>query len=179
MKTFEEKLTAWVDGELKGRELAEFEAELAGVKEAKPLKLAANKIGGLLREHGRAPELKNEDFFNHQLMQRIEAELPKQEEAATPPRRKFAWSLPRLALAGAFSMAVAFGIFQMAVPGKVANQPAAPESPNSVEIINTKGGGPGISVSTFRSQQNDVVIWVEGSKYMPDKNAQAEKHKEK
>ena len=28
MKTFEEKWTAWIDGELRGQELAEFEASL-------------------------------------------------------------------------------------------------------------------------------------------------------
>src|ERR1039458_2319285 len=109
MKTFEEKFTAWVDGELKGRELAEFEAELPHALDARLDKHAANQLGELFREHGRAPELTNGDFFNHQIMQRIEAELPMPEIA--PMRRKFAWSLPRLAMAGAFSLLVAAGLF--------------------------------------------------------------------
>ena len=175
MKTFEEKFTAWVDGELKGQELAEFEVELAGVKDAKEHKHAAGRIGDLLREHGSAPELKNEDFFNHQLMQQIEADLPRQE--AAPAHRKFSWSLPRLALAGAFSLLAAFGIFQVMSPHTTV-PPAAPESPGIV-IINTKGGDPGISVTSYQSKENDVVIWVEGSKYVPDKRAQPEKRKEK
>src|SRR5579862_2410752 len=108
MKTFEEKFTAWVDGELKGKELAEFEAELPNALEARLEKHAAGRIGELLREHGRAPELTNEDFFNHQLMQWIEAQSAR--PATAPARRKFAWSLPRLAMAVAFSLLVAFGL---------------------------------------------------------------------
>jgi anti-sigma factor RsiW len=175
MKTFEEKFTAWVDGELKGEDLAEFEAELARVPDARLDKLAAHQLGDLFREHCHAPELKNEDFFNHQIMQQVEAGIPKPE--AKPARRKFAWSLPRMAMAGAFSLVVAFGLFHAMIP---AGTPlVAPETPGTVEIINANGGDPSISVSTFQSQENDVVIWVEGSKYVPDKRAQPEQHKEK
>jgi negative regulator of sigma E activity len=176
MKTFEEKFTAWVDGQLKGRELSEFELELANVKDAQLDKLAVIQIGDLFREHGRAPELKNEDFFNHQLMQQIEAELPK--PAVAPLRRKFAWSLPRLAMAGAFSLLVAFGLFHTLVPKE---QPAASEAQGVVQVINTKGGQD-INVTPFYSQQDKVdVFWLGGPglKYVPDKRVQTEKHKEK
>ena len=176
MKTFEEKFTAWVDGELKGQELAEFEVELANVKDAQLDKLAAHQLGDLFREHGHAPELRNEDFFNQQLMYQIEAEMPK--PAAAPVRRKFAWSLPRLAMAGAFSLLVAFGLFQVMIPK---DQQATSESQGIVQVINTKGGQD-INVTPFYSQQDNVnVIWLGGPglKYVPDKSAQTEKHKEK
>ncbi len=176
MKTFEEKFTAWVDGELTGRELADFEAELPHALDARLDKLAAHQIGDLCREHGRAPELKNEDFFNHQIMQQIEAELPKPTPA--PARRKFAWSLPRLAMAGAFSLLVAFGLFHAIIPQQ---QSATPEAQGSVVVTNIKGGQD-INVTPFYSQQDNVnVIWLGGPglKYVPDKRAQPEKHKEK
>ena len=175
MKTFEEKFTAWVDGELKGRELEEFEADLAHVKDAGPDKLAAHQLGDLFREHCRAPELKNEDFFNLQIMQRIEAGLP--QPGANPARRKFAWSLPRMAMAGAFSLLVAFGLFYTVIP---VGQQAAPQTPGIVQFLNTRGGTPDITVSTYRSEENDVsVVYIEGLPYVPDKRAQPEKHKEK
>lgn len=158
MKTFEEKFTAWVDGELKGKELAEFEAELPHAVDARLEKLASHQIGELFREHGRAPELTNGDFFNHQLMQRIAAESPG--PAARPARRKFAWSLPGLAMAGAFSLVVAFGLFHAMIP-KAEEQPA-PQG--IVEVIKSTGGDPGTNVKIYYSPQNDVnVVWIEDS----------------
>jgi hypothetical protein len=165
MRTFEEKFTAWVDGELKGRELAEFEAELPHALDARLDKLAANQLGELLREHGRAPELANADFFNLQIMQRLEAESPKPLESR-PERRKFAWSLPRLAMAGAFSLLVAFGLYYKMIP-KTAEQPAPL---GQFEVIN------GNNVQIYDSPQNgqDVhVVYLTGSGLKP------EKHKDK
>ena len=49
MKTFEEKFTAWVDGKLSGRELADFENEIAAMADAQSAqseKLAAQKVRG-------------------------------------------------------------------------------------------------------------------------------------
>ena len=49
MKTFEERFTAWVDGQLTGEALAAFEKELAAHPEATADRDAALKIGELLR----------------------------------------------------------------------------------------------------------------------------------
>jgi hypothetical protein len=173
MKTFEEKFTAWVDGELKGRELAEFEAELPHALDARLDKLAAHQIGELFREHGRAPEMTNGDFFNHQLMQRIEAESAKPEPA--PARRRFAWSLPRLAFAGAFSLLVAFGLYHELIP-KVAQPQAAV---GTFEVITS-----GTNTKIYYSPENNAqVVWIEEAgptKPTPDKHASpAEKRKDK
>ena len=77
MKTFEERYTAWVDGQLSGDALAAFEKELAAHPEAAEDRAAAQKLGDLLRNHATAPALSNADFFNLQLQQRIEAETPR------------------------------------------------------------------------------------------------------
>ena len=172
MKTFEEKFTAWVDGELKGRELAEFEAELPHALDARLEKLAAHQIGELFREHGRAPELTNEDFFNHQIMQRIEAELPIPE--TKPVRRQFAWSLPRLAMAGAFSLLVAFGLYHTLIP-----KAGQPDKQGIVEVIST---GSGNKTMIYYSPQNDVnVVLIDdsGLKTTPEKHVSPEKRKDK
>ena len=84
MKTFEERFTAWVDGQLTGPDLAECEKELATHPEAAAERAEAQKLGDLLRAQ-HAPKLGNADFFNHQLMQRIAAETPR---AAEPVRAR-------------------------------------------------------------------------------------------
>ncbi|HWB59999.1 MAG TPA: hypothetical protein VG733_10930 [Chthoniobacteraceae bacterium] len=157
MKTFEEKFTAWVDGELKGKELAEFEAQLPDALEARLEKQTAGQIGEILREHGRAPELANPDFFNHQLMQRIEAEAaPKADPIQWPPRRRtFFFTLPRLALAGAFSLVVAFGLYHTLIPQ---NATAPAEPTGKFEVINLKSGEPGTRSSIYYSSKNDVQV---------------------
>ena len=44
MKTFEEKWTAWIDGDLTGHELAEFEASLPDLAAAEAEKRDAQKL---------------------------------------------------------------------------------------------------------------------------------------
>ena len=163
MKTFEEKFTAWVDGRLEGDELAAFGAELAHVRDADLDKLAAHQLGDLLREHGRAPELANADFFNHQLMQRIEAETPKPKAARE--RKGFSWSLMHLAWAGAGSLAVAFALFWLVIPtGSV----PPPQSEFAAQI-RARSDDPDITATAFRSKENNVtVLWLDGLHYMPE-----------
>ena len=46
MNTFEEKWTAWLDGQLSGRELTEFEASLPDKAAADAERAEAKKLGG-------------------------------------------------------------------------------------------------------------------------------------
>ena len=71
MRTFEEKWTAWLDGQLSGRELSEFEASLPDKAAAEIEKADAKKLGALLKSELGAPALTNEEFFSHQLRERI------------------------------------------------------------------------------------------------------------
>ena len=81
MKTLEEKWTAWVDGQLSGRELSEFEASLPDKAAAEAEKADALKLGELLKRELSARTLTNEEFFSHQLRESIaslrEAPAPK------------------------------------------------------------------------------------------------------
>ena len=51
MKTFEEKWTAWLDGQLTGKELVKFEASLSDKAPAEAEKRDLQKLGALLKEH--------------------------------------------------------------------------------------------------------------------------------
>ena len=75
MKTFEEKWTAWVDGELSDAERAEFEATLDDRAAAEAEKNQAHKLGALLKEQLQPRAMGNEEFFHHQLRGRIAAEM--------------------------------------------------------------------------------------------------------
>src|SRR6266550_1165847 len=74
MKTFKERWTAWLDGQLSGRELAEFEASLPDKAAAEAEKAEAKKLGALLKREIGARTLMNEEFFSHQLRERIARE---------------------------------------------------------------------------------------------------------
>src|SRR5438046_9669401 len=74
MKTFEEKWTAWLDGQLTGKELIEFEASLPDKTAAKLEKRDAKKLGTLLKRELGSHVIANEEFFSHQLRERIARE---------------------------------------------------------------------------------------------------------
>ena len=107
MKTFEEKWTAWLDDQLSGRELSEFEASLPDKAAAQAEKAEAKKLGELLKRELSAHAMKNEEFFSHQLRERIvqESGEQRQERARRSPTSSW-WTIPRLLWAGAASLAV-------------------------------------------------------------------------
>ena len=162
MKTFEERFTAWVDGQLTGTELVEFEKELAAHPEAAAERAEARKLGDLLRAQP-TPKMGNEDFFNHQLMQRIAAETPA--SAAPVKVRGWFWALPRLALAGAACLAIAGGLFKTLTP---AGLPPGAKSDYYAEVIELRPGDPSISASTLSNPEDNVtVVWLDGLDYIP------------
>src|SRR5450432_1499910 len=165
MKTFEEKFTAWTDGELTGQTLADFEAELAKIPNSETEKAAAHKLGDLLRAHGCAPELKNADFFNHQLMQTVESEQPRTEVPA--PRVSSWWTLSRMVWAGAFSLAMAFGLYEFIIPRSAMENPTGEEYVS--QILESTSDDPDISASSFESKKDNVtVLWLDGLDYVPE-----------
>jgi anti-sigma factor RsiW len=74
MKTFEEKWTAWVDGQLSDTERAEFEASLDDRAAAEAEKHQTHKLRALLKGELQPRAMGNEDFFHNQLRDRIAAE---------------------------------------------------------------------------------------------------------
>lgn len=163
MKTFEERYTAWVDGDLEGAELAAFEEELKAHPEAQADRRAALSLGDLLRQHAPGVRLKNADFFNHQLQQRIAAEAPAE---AVPSARPAAFPLARLAWIGAFCVVIAIGLFEFAIPtGPYQNQP---ENRYVAEVLEATPGTASISATAFQAEKTGVtVLWLDGLEYLP------------
>ena len=168
MKTFEEKWTAWLDGQLKGHELWQFEASLPDKAAAEAEKADSKKLRELLTRELSAHPLANEEFFSHQLREKI-----MQETGVTPRRstRQAAghkwWTVPRLLWAGAASLAV-FMIFTVAV---MHEKNPAEESQYLTQILNARVDpvvSPNATVSIFEVKQDRVtVLWTEGLQTLP------------
>ena len=163
MKTFEEKWTAWLDDQLSGRELSEFEASLPDKAAAQAEKAEAKKLGELLKRELSAHPLKNEEFFSHQLRERIVQESGEQrrERARRSPTSSW-WTIPRLLWAGTASLAV----FLICTVLVMHQERPAEESQYLTQILNARVDpvvSPNATVSIFEVKQDRVtVLWTEG-----------------
>lgn len=121
MKTFEERYTAWIDGQLDGPALTAFELELsrrAAAGEARADRREAGLLHSLLTAHLQAPPITNADFFNHQLRERIEADQRAEQRRGAPRERAplFAWSFARLVGLGAAFLFAASALYYGLIP---------------------------------------------------------------
>jgi len=168
MKTFEEKWTAWLDDQLSGRELLEFEASLPDKAAAHAEKAEAKKLGELLKRELSAHPLKNEEFFSHQLRETIGREtVEERPEGVGRTATSSWWTIPRLVWAGTASLAV-FAICTVFVM----HQERAPEeSQYLTQILNARVDpvvSPNGTVSIFEVKQERVtVLWTEGLQTLP------------
>ncbi len=166
MKTFEEKWTAWLDGQLSDRELAEFEASLPDKAAAEAEKAEAKKLGALLKRELGAQALLNEEFFNHQIRERIAR------ESAGESRKRGVevstwWTIRRLLWTGTASLAVflVMAIFVMR------DKNPAEQSQYLTQILNARVDpvvSPNATVSMFETKEDRVtVLWTEGLQSLP------------
>ena len=163
MKPFEEQFTAWVDGRLSGPELAAFEKELAQHPEAAADKVAARKLGKLLRENPTVPALANADFFNLQIQELIAAERPRQR--AGEKAAGWFWSLPRLLIAGATCLLIAGVMFKTLIP---TGSPLNETDPYFAQVVESWTSEPGVSANTvYNPKDNVTVLWLDGLDYIP------------
>ena len=171
MKTFEEKWTAWVDGELSETERAEFEGSLDDPRAAQAEKSQALKLGALLKEQLQPRPMGNADFFHHQLRSRIEREAGRPTPRATPQRRETWWTIPRLLWTGVSSLAV-FAVCTFFV---MRETQTPDQSQYLTQILNARvdpGVNPYATVSIFQTNQDRVtVLWVDGLKSLPSEYA--------
>jgi hypothetical protein len=166
MKAFEEKWTGWVDGQLSGRELLEFEASLPDKAAAEAEKGGARKLGELLKRELSARTLTNEEFFSHQLREKI-ARLREAPGRQAREVRSTWWTIPRLLWTGAASLAV-FLVFTVLV---MHEKNPAEESQYLTQILNARVDpvvSPNATVSLFEVKQDRVtVLWTEGLQSLP------------
>lgn len=168
MKRFEEKWTAWLDDQLSGRELSQFEASLPDKAAAEAEKAESKKLGELLKRELSAHPLANEDFFSHQLREKLIQETvePTVRSTGHAASHKW-WTVPRLLWAGVASLAV-FVIFTFAV---MREKNPAEESQYLTQILNARVDpvvSPNATVSIFEVKQDRVtVLWTEGLQTLP------------
>ena len=171
MKTFEAKWTAWLDGQLTGQELVEFEASLPDKSAAELEKQDALKLGAFLKEQLTAPAMSNADFFSHQLRQQIATDTA---PAALPTEgrvRETWWSISRLLWTGAASLA----IFAVCTFFVMREQPSGGQSTYLTQIINARvdpAVSPDATISMFESKEDKAtVLWVDGLQSLPSEYA--------
>ena len=168
MKTFEEKWTAWLDDRLSGHELSEFEASLPDKAAAQAEKAEAKKLGQLLKRELSAHPLQNEDFFSHQLRERIVQEGGEQHRGrARRSPTSIWWTIPRLLWAGTASLAV----FLICTVLVMRQEQPAEESQYLTQILNARVDpvvSPDATVSIFEVKQDHAtVLWTEGLQTLP------------
>lgn len=167
MKTFEEKWTAWLDDELSGNELVEFEASLPDKAAAEAEKHDAHKLGAFLKEQLQGRAMGNEEFFHHQLRERIVAD----ERATSAPEKTGAkpalWPIGRLVWVGATSLA----IFYVCTFFVLREKSPTDQSQYLTEILNARVDpalSPNATISMFESKEDRVtVLWVDGLQSLP------------
>ena len=171
MKTFEEKWTAWLDSELTGDELAEFEASLPDRAAAEEEKRDAKKLGAFLKEQLQTRAMGNEEFFHHQLRERIADDA----RAAGAPEKTGVkpalWPIGRLVWVGATSLA----IFSVCAFFVMREKTPTDQSQYLTQILNAQvdpAMSPNATISMFESKEDKVtVLWVEGLQSLPSEYA--------
>jgi len=170
MKTFEEKWTAWIDGELTGAELAEFEASLPDKAAAETEKRDARKLGTFLKEHLACRAMGNEEFFHHQLRERIADDAGRRPLESAGSGRVW-WPIGRLVWVGATALA----IFSVCTFFVMREKPTTEPSQYLSEILTARvdpAVSPNATISMFKSNEDRVtVLWVEGLQSLPSEYA--------
>jgi anti-sigma factor RsiW len=167
MKTFEEKWTAWIDDQLSDAERAEFEASLEDRTAAEAEKNQVHKLGSLLKEQLEPRGMANEEFFHHQLRERMAAEMDELAPSPLSQLRESWWTIRRLLWTGAASLA----LFAVCTFFVMREQPAPEPSQYLTQILNARVDStvsPNATVSIFQTKQDRVtVLWVDGLKSLP------------
>ncbi|PZR76551.1 MAG: hypothetical protein DLM73_02065 [Chthoniobacterales bacterium] len=171
MKTFEEKWTAWIDGELTGPELAEFEASLPDKAAAEAEKRDALNLGVFLKQQLQGRTMGNEEFFHHQLRERIAADAGGADVRESSGTKRAWWPLGRLVWAGATSLA----IFAVCTVFVLREKGPSDQSQYLSQILNARVDpvvSPNATISMFESKKDRVtVLWVDGLQSLPSEYA--------
>ena len=163
MKTFEEKCTAWLDGQLSGKELAEYESSLADLAAAQAEKRDAQKLGAFLKEQLTTQGMSNEEFFSHQLHERIA-----RESEARPRSTSTWWTIPRLVWSGATALA----LFVITTVVLMSQHQPGEQSEYLTQILQSRvdpAANPNATISIFESKTDNkvTVLWTEGLQSLP------------
>mgnify|MGYP001210676412 FL=1 len=160
MKNFEERYTAWLDGELNGEERVAFERELPDRDAAEKDRAEWAKLRGMMRESLAPARMPHADFVNSQVLAEIERES-RAAEARQPARRGFL-PIGRLAFLGAFLIVLATGLSVLVKPWAGASGPLVSE------IVETHVANPTLHTYAFQAPGGrGAVLWIEEPGYIP------------
>jgi anti-sigma factor RsiW len=155
MKTFEEKFTAWLDGELSPEEERSFENDHPSLHKERAEFL---KLRDLLKRALQPRVLEHPDFFNAQIMAQIERQRP-----LSRSLRKGWLGLPRLAWGGICALAIGFAMFVVLIPhGDLSD----PRSGYVADVLKTKTHDPNVK-ATVDNQKGMTIIKLEGLRKLP------------
>ena len=163
MKTFEERWTAWLDNRLSDKEKAKFEASLPDKAAADAEKKAAQKLGALLKRELKTDVLTNEDFFSHQVHERIARETT---ALSAEPRETLStwWSIRRLFWVGTAALATFLVLVLVVLQDNEVEGP----SDFTTTVLKARVDGPDASITPFELKEDRVIVlWTEGLKSLP------------
>jgi hypothetical protein len=166
--SFEETYTLWLDRQLSPADADAFESQMRerGLDPATE-RSSSERLHRLLRTNSEVPEMKHPDFFNRQLMYRIEQEQRAETKQQAEPAgiwRLFA--LPKIAWAGLACLLVAGVMYKTLIP---ATGPSPLEqSTYFATVVDSRTFDPTISANTvYDPRDNLTVLWIDGLDYLP------------
>ncbi|MEP6956162.1 MAG: hypothetical protein ABI883_05000 [Chthoniobacterales bacterium] len=175
MKTFDEKMAAWLEGRLEGNELAQFEAALPEISAAEVEQQQADvRLGALLKAHLTAPAMANQEFFHHQLRTEIEGETrgsTTEHSEFAQPRRSW-WSIGRIVWTGAAALAA----LVVCTFVYLREDNTVSQSAYLTQIINARitdpDASPDATITMFESKEEKAtVVWIDGLRSLPSEYA--------
>jgi anti-sigma factor RsiW len=155
MKPFEEKFTAWLDGELSAEEARSFQNDYPSFQEEKAQFL---KLKLLLRKGLESRVLEHPDFFNAQIMAQIGRESFRRRSL-----RRGWLGLPRIAWGGICVSGLGLAMFVALIPhGDLSD----PRSGYVADVLKTKTRDPNVK-ATVDNQKDMTIIKIEGLQKLP------------
>jgi hypothetical protein len=174
MKTFEERHAAWLDGRLNETECAIFERELVEQHQLDPKAERAmlEQLKVALRGHLAQTRMPNPDFFNHRLLERIEADRRTLEPR--PVQARTHHGMGWLALFGATALVLGLVAYRGMIMPQLEERP---ETLYLTQVLDAKSATPEVHASSFNANAKDAqaaVLWLDGMSHVPESYAAAE-----
>src|SRR5215470_15653699 len=155
MRPFEERFTAWLDGELDAEEARAFLKDYPSALEEKAEFL---KLRQLLRQGLESRVLEHPDFFNAQIMAQI-----MREPVSRRSLRRGWLGLPQIAWGGVGALSLGFAMFVALIPhGDLSD----PRSGYVADVLKTKTHDPNVK-ATVDNQKDMTIIRIDGLQKLP------------
>ena len=178
MKTFEERHADWLDGHLDETERAIFERELTGQLQLDPRAERAelDRLKLALRGHLAQTRMPNPDFFNHRLLERIEADRHVTARRAPPTAGWFNSIIVKLTLTGATALLLGVATYRGLISPQLEERP---ETAYLTQVLEAKSSTPEVSASSFNAnakEEQAAVLWLDGMSHVPESYASADEN---